>query len=184
MAYTVVNTVRADSIGNDALMYAGFVGSQDGTTHAFTGADAENGVICTMSKMCKFCGDSTMTKHGYARIFNKAAAETHADLYMVDTAEVGYTIEQQMSNDPRKFTNAAGRPVTARKIKKGDEFQISKDGFSNAASTNTYVEVDANGKLKFTAAAGANTVAEVLGRDDMYIGMDRYEAYIIRFTAE
>lgn len=184
MAYAIVNAMRAESMDSDAKVYAGFVGTQDQSTHAFTGAACENGVICTMGKMAKFCQDSTMVKYGYARIFSKAAAETHAGLYIIDTPEVGYSIEMQMSNDPRKFTNEANRPVTARKICIGDEFQLSIDAFTNAASTGSYVEVGANGKLTFAAASGANTVGEVLGAEKMFVGSDMVEAYIVRFTAE
>lgn len=198
MAYAVLNTMAIKAKDIDSMNRVAFVGAVDGTTASKFNADScEQGVIVTMDKMCKFSpytviagtdsrgntfSRSLKSKEGYAYTANKAAAQTKADLWIIDNHEVGYDVASQSANaiDPRTYINEAGRPVSARKLSKGDFLQVSEDAFSTEPTdgTTTYVEVAANGKLK-AVTSSTNAAFKYIGKEDMYFGDTMVDAYII-----
>ena len=75
---------------------------------------------------------------------------------MVATPEVGTTPEQQMMSDPRYFYNAAGRPLSLKRLNpKTDIIEVDANCFVSGAlpTTETVVGIGAGGKLTASSQA-------------------------------
>lgn len=75
------------------------------------------------------------------------SADQNADL-IAGTPEVGYGLEEQIYADPRYFTNKAGKPISVKRLVKGDCIEVSVDAFKGAPdATHLGAKVDTKGKL-------------------------------------
>ena len=83
-------------------------------------------------------------------------------------------------DDPTLFYNPANRPARARKLKVGDKFTITANGFSAAPTVGQYA-VPANGSYLFAPAAdltGGTVVAcKVVAKTTISVAGNKIDAY-------
>lgn len=102
-------------------------------------ADIDNGTFLALSDMK--LKDAT---GGYE--FTVSVGQ-NADL-IAGTPEVGYGLEEQIYADPRYFTNKAGKPISVKRLVKGDCIEVSVDAFTVAPNTTHLgAKVQKTGKL-------------------------------------
>ena len=90
----------------------------------------------------------------------------------------GYNVDAQVYDDPRYFTNVAGKPISVKRLIKGDCIELSEGAFTAAPSTNKYAKVVANGKLTAqTNDTGADF--QILGARTMDIGGEFIPTYVL-----
>lgn len=134
------------------------------------GADIDNGLFLTLGAMSP-AGDG-------AYEFTVTAG-ANADL-IAGTAPQGYDIAAQVYDDPRYFTNVAGKPIGVKRLVKGDVIQVTAGSFTAAPtlSTDKYAKVGVGGKLTGQAA---NTDADfqILGSEPIDIGGEAVTGYIL-----
>ena len=131
-------------------------------------ADIDNGTFLTLGDMK--LKDAT---GGYE--FTVSAGK-NADL-IAGTPEVGYGLEAQIYADPRYFTNKAGKPISVKRLVKGDSIEITVDGFTADPATSTYAKVDANGKL--TGSTTASDPFKILATHNMDVGSEIVKTWIL-----
>lgn len=108
-------------------------------------ADMDNGTFVDLGEM------SPATNGAYE--FTVTAA-TNSGEYVCGTPAQGYDVAAQVYDDPRYFYNVAGKPISVKKLVKGDCIELTQNS-DVALVVNQYAKV-ANGKLTAeTAAAGA-----------------------------
>lgn len=131
-------------------------------------ADIDNGTFLTL-------GD--MSPAGDGAYEFTVTAGVNADLIAI-TPPQGYGIEAQVKDDPRYFTNEAGKPISVKRLLKGDCIEISEGAFTAAPSTNKYAKVAAAGKL---TAQAADTGADfkIVGTRTMDIGGEFISTYVL-----
>lgn len=150
-------------------------------------AALDNGNVILLST-----GIASGEKEVFAATLNGATPVT-TGLWMVGEPEVVVTAAKYkgLDPDPRNFEVASGEVGTAFKIKKYDVVELSADCFTNAVSTNTFVDVTASsGKLTFAASSTSTTVGKLLEAKYIPIGVGYPTAqggvasYLVEFTAE
>lgn len=109
------------------------------------GADIDNGTFLTL-------GDMSPADDG-AYEFTVTAGE-NPDLIAM-TSPVGYDAVTQLYDDPRYFTNVAGKPISVKRLVKGDFIEVTAGAFTAAPSTEKFAKVGSAGKL--TAQANNNS---------------------------
>lgn len=131
-------------------------------------ADIDNGVFLTL-------GDMSPVDDGAYEFTVQAGV--NADL-IAGTPPQGYGIEAQVYDDPRYFTNEAGKPISVKRLVKGDVIELTIGAFTADPSTNKYAKVVAGGKLTAQAAdAGADY--QILGTEAIDIGGEQVTGYIL-----
>lgn len=131
-------------------------------------ADIDNGTFLTLGAMSP-AGDG-------AYEFT-VTADVNADL-IAGTPPQGYNVEAQVYDDPRYFTNVAGKPISVKRLIKGDCIELSEGAFTAAPATNKYAKVVAGGKLTAQAAdTGADF--QIVGVRTMDIGGEFISAYVL-----
>lgn len=104
-------------------------------------------------------------------------AGVNADL-IAGTPSQGYNVDAQVYDDPRYFTNVAGKPISVKRLIKGDCIELSEGAFTVAPSTNKYAKVVAGGKLTAQAAdAGADF--QIVGARTMDIGGEAIKTWVL-----
>lgn len=133
-------------------------------------ADVDNGVFVKLGKPSV---DSSNGIKGYEFPITLAAAD-QSGLWVINTPEVGTTLEMQMMSDPRYFYNEKGRPVSLKYLQPiVDCIEVDANCFASTAlpTTEGYVKVGANGKLVAASSAPASgTYFSVLGFKDVAVG--------------
>ena len=133
-------------------------------------ADIDNGTFLTL-------GDMKLkdTTGGYE--FTVSAGQ-NADL-IAGTPEVGYGLEAQIYADPRYFTNKAGKPISVKRLVKGDCIEVSVDAFTVAPdATHLGAKVQTTGKLTSQAAAtGADF--QILSTHTIDVGGELVKTWIL-----
>ena len=105
------------------------------------------------------------------------SAGVNADL-IAGTAPQGYDIPAQVYDDPRYFTNKAGKPIGVKRLVKGDVIKLTAGSFTAAPVDNKYAKVVAGGKLTAQATdAGADY--QILGTEPFDIGNEAVTGYIL-----
>lgn len=132
-------------------------------------ADIDNGTFLTLGDMK--LKDAT---GGYE--FTVSAGK-NADL-IAGTPEVGYGLEAQIYADPRYFTNKAGKPISVKRLIKGDCIEVSAGAFTAEPTTETYANVQASGKLTATATQ-TNAHFQILGARTMDIGGEFIKTWVL-----
>lgn len=131
-------------------------------------ADIDNGTFLTLGAMSP-AGDG-------AYEFTVTAG-ANADL-IAGTPPQGYNVDAQVYDDPRYFTNVAGKPISVKRLIKGDCIELSEGAFTAAPSTNKYAKVVTGGKLTAQAAdTGADF--QIVGVRTMDIGGEFIPTYVL-----
>lgn len=160
MAHTIVNGMHCAYMNVDAYNFCGIA-----TT------DIDNGTILTLGDMK--LKDAT---GGFEFAVSAATAGGDADFIAI-TPEVGYDLEAQIYADPRYFTNKAGKPISVKRLVKGDSIEITVDGFTDDPATSTYAKVDASGKL--TGSTTASDPFKILATHNMDVGSEIVKTWIL-----
>lgn len=138
-----VSTMRCTCVDVDAYNRVGI----------YSAGDIDNGTFVTLTAINKGT-DGTVSEFNYT--VAPATADTTGDVWLVNTPEVGSTIEMQEMSDPRYFYNAAGRPLSLKRLNpKTDIIEVDANCFASGAlpTTETVVGIDANGKLAASSTA-------------------------------
>ena len=144
--------------------------------------DLDNGTLVTLGTINR---DTTSLKvKGYE--FNITPAEaTSTSVWLVESPEVGTTIEMQMLADPRNFYTPAGVPTSIKYLTpKVDCLEVTAECFTDKTlptSTKAFVSIGTGGKLTAVAAAPANGIYfSLVGLKTMTFGMEEVPTAVIR----
>lgn len=131
-------------------------------------ADIDNGTFLTL-------GDMSPAEDGAYEF--TVTAGVNADL-IAGTPVVGYDAIGQIYDDPRYFTNVAGKPISVKRLIKGDCIELTVGAFTTDPSTNKYAKVVAGGKL---TAQAADTGADfkIVSVRTMDIGGELVATYVL-----
>ena len=133
-------------------------------------ADIDNGTFLNLENMK--LKDAT---GGYE--FTVSAGQ-NADL-IAGTPEVGYGLESQIYADPRYFTNKAGKPISVKRLVKGDCIEVSADAFTTAPEdTHLGAKVQTTGKLTSQAAA-TDADFQILSTHTIDVGGELVKTWIL-----
>lgn len=160
MAHTIVNGMHCAYTNVDAYNFCGIAAT-----------DIDNGTILTLGDMK--LKDST---GGFEFTVTAASAGDTAEFIAI-TPEVGYDLEAQIYADPRYFYNKAGKPISVKRLVKGDSIEITVDGFTADPTTSTYAKVGANGKL--TGSATSSDPFKILATHNMDVGSEIVKTWIL-----
>lgn len=170
-----ISTMRCACVDVDAYNRAGVYA---------TGA-LDNGVFVTLTGINK---DSSNLVQGFE--YNVApASSTSYGCWVINTPEVGSTIEMQMMSDPRYFYNEAGRPMSLKYLNpKTDIIEVDANCFANATlpTTQGYVTIGAGGKLVAASSApegGGKTYFSVVGFNNVAVGMGQMKTVLLQCEA-
>ena len=157
MAHTIVNGMHCAYMNVDAYNFCGIA-----TT------DIDNGTILTLGDM------KLKTNDGGFEFSVTAGGDGE---FIAITPEVGYGLEAQIYADPRYFTNKAGKPISVKRLVKGDSIEITVDGFTTDPATSTYAKVDASGKL--TGSTTNSDPFKILATHNMDVGSEIVKTWIL-----
>ncbi len=168
-----VNTAKCTCWDVDAYNLAG----------VYTEGDLDNGVLVTLVKM----NQNAENKIGGFEYEVRPATANDTSVWIVDSPEVGSTLMQQMMADPREFYNEAGRTMSLKFMNpKVDCIEVTAEAFEGGTmptTTNKYVVIGANGKLKATNAAQTSTTGAYFTFEGLHsttIGMAEVETAMLR----
>ena len=170
-----VSTMRASCENVDAFNRVGI----------YSDGDLDNGVFVTLTGINK--GNDKVVK-GFEYTVAPASATSYG-VWLVNTPEVGTTLEQQMMSDPRYFYNAKGRPMSLKFLNpKTDIIEVDANCFVSKTLPNTegYVTIGANGKLVASASApegGGKTYFSVVGFNTVAVGMEQMKTVLLQCEA-
>lgn len=168
-----VNTMHTMSWNVDACNMAG----------VYSTADLDNGVLVTLSKMVQ---NDKNVANGFEYEVAPATANS-TGVWVVDSPEIGSTLDQQLLADPRHFYNPKGKAMSIKRLMPGvDCIEVTKECFTDATlptSTKKYITIGANGKMTATnsdpsGSPGAYFTLEALHA--VTIGMEEVPTAIIR----
>lgn len=94
------------------------------------------------------------------------------------TPPQGYNVDAQVYDDPRYFTNEIGKPISVKRLLKGDCIEVSAGAFTAEPTTETYANVQASGKLTATATE-TNAHFKILGARTMDIGGEFIKTWVL-----
>ena len=97
--------------------------------------------------------------------------------YIAGTPAQGYGIEAGLFDDPRYFTNEAGKPISVKRLVAGDCIEVDLAAFTADPATNTYAKVDASGKL--TGSATTSDPFKILGTHTIDCGGELVKTWIL-----
>lgn len=151
----------------------------NGTHCAFWDVDAYNlvGIAATDIDNATFLtlGDIKLkTDGGYE--FTVTADAANAGEYVAGTPAVGYGIEAQIFDDPRYFYNETGKPISVKKLVKGDCIEVNLAAFTADPTTSTYAKVAAG---KLTGSTTASDPFKILGTHTIDIGGELVKTWIL-----
>lgn len=158
MAHTVVNSMHCAFTNIDAYNLVGIA-----TT------DIDNGTFLTL-------GDMKLKDAEGGFEFAVSAAAADSDLIAI-TPEVGYDLVSQIYDDPRYFTNKAGKPISVKRVVKGDIIEVTVDAFTSDPTTSTYAKVNTDGKLLGTTTT--SDAWKVLANSTIDIGGESVKSWIL-----
>src|SRR5574344_687848 len=164
-----VSTMRASCENVDAFNRVGI----------YSTGDLDNGVFVTLTDINK--GSDKMVK-GFEYTVAPASATSYG-VWMVNTPEVGTTLEQQMLSDPRYFYNAKGRPMSLKFLNpKTDIIEVNAGAFAsgNLPTTEGYATIGAGGKLVAANSApeAGKTYFSVVGFNTVAVGMEQMKTVL------
>ena len=142
----------------------------------------DNGVFVTLTGINK---DSSNLVQGFEYNVAPASAASYG-CWVINTPEVGSTIEMQMMSDPRYFYNEAGRPMSLKYLNpQTDIIEVDANCFANATlpTGEGYVTIGANGKLVAAEAAPADggvTYFSVVGFNNVAVGMGQMKTVLLQ----
>ena len=169
-----VSTMRASCENIDAFNRVGI----------YATGDLDNGVFVTLTGINK--GSDGAVK-GFE--YNVApASATSYGVWLVNTPEVGTTLEQQMLSDPRYFYNVQGRPMSLKFLNaKTDIIEVDANCFANKTlpTTEGYVTIGEGGKLVAAGSApsAGKTYFSVVGFHTVAVGMEQMKTVLLQCEA-
>ena len=172
--HSYVSTMRCACENVDAFNRVGI----------YSTGDLDNGVFVTLTGINKGTGNAVK---GFE--YNVApASATSYGVWLVNTPEVGTTLEQQMMSDPRYFYNAKGRPMSLKFLNpKTDIIEVDANCFASGAlpTTEGYVTIGTNGKLVAARAApgAGKTYFSVVGFNTVAVGMEQMKTVLLQCEA-
>lgn len=172
-----VNTTKITAWDVDAYNLAGI----------YPNGDIDNGTFVTLKNINKVVGGTNPDEiKGYEYIV-EPATKTSTHVWLVATPEVGSTIDQQLMADPRLFYNEQGKPLSLKFMNPYvDCIEVTPEAFSDGqlpTSTNKYITLDANGKLKATntdPSTSTGTYFTFEGYHNTTFGMKEEKCAVIR----
>lgn len=133
--------------------------------------DIDNGTFLSLS----LSGTSAPVNRPYE--FNVSAG-ANPDL-IAGTPPQGYNVDAQVYDDPRYFTNEAGKPISVKRLLKGDCIELSVEGFTAEPSSNhSFAKVQDSGKLT-TSAVKDGAHFELVGQRTMDIGGELIKTWVL-----
>lgn len=174
--HAICNSTSMMSWDVDALVMAGVAT-----------VDLDNGQLVTLEKINR-TDDGVI--HGYE--YNVKPAEADADnVWLVESPEVGYNLEQQIHNDPRYFYVPAGKTMSLRGLVGGvDCFTITKEDFASGAlpvvgDVGKYVASAGNGKYgaPVAQAPAEGAYFRIEGFDNFTCGFEEVPGVVLRCMA-
>lgn len=168
MANTVLIQTQVAAMNIDSL-----------NSDAISATDLNNGAVVARGALSSEAG-----KH---ELFTVAAPEAvGTNLWMVYSPEVvdiksGNNIYRGLSEDPREFTNIAGRPLNIFKPMVGDLITVTADAFSTSVGSNAFAnQVAESTKLTPAAEVGEGLAFKVLSTSKyISIGNERVPAVLL-----
>lgn len=172
--HSYVSTMRCACENVDAFNRVGI----------YADGDLDNGVFVTLTGINK--GSDKMVK-GFEYTVAPASATSYG-VWMVNTPEVGTTLEQQLLSDPRYFYNAKGRPMSLKFLNaKTDIIEVNAGAFVSGAlpTTEGFVTIGAGGKLVAaeSAPAAGKTYFSVVGFNTVAVGMEQMKTVLLQCEA-
>lgn len=151
----------------------------NGTHAAYWDVDSLNlvGIATTDIDNGTFLTLSAMSPAGDGAYEFTVQAGANADL-IAGTPSQGYNVDAQVYDDPRYFTNEAGKPISVKRLIKGDCIELSEGAFTAAPSTNKYAKVVTSGKLT-AQADNTNADFQIVGVRTMDIGGEFIPTYVL-----
>lgn len=134
--------------------------------------DIDNGTFLTL-------GDMSPAQDGAYEYTVTAGVST--DL-IAGTPPQGYNVDAQVYDDPRYFTNEAGKPISVKRLVKGDVIELTVGAFTAEPATNKYAKVGVSGKLT-AQVSDANADFKIEGTENISIGGEAVTGYILRKLA-
>lgn len=154
----------------------------------YTSADVMNGTIVTLGAM-NVDGTSKVVKDfSYAVALGTANIAAGTDFYIVVTPEIPAGVAN-VYDDPREFTNKAGKPLSLNRVLVGDTIEVTAEVFASAndfpiASEVGYViPTAANGKLGTPASSSDYAAFKVEALSTMTFGNELVSSCILRRVA-
>lgn len=144
--------------------------------------DIDNGVLVTLGTINR--DTTTLKVKGYEFNVTPAGA-TSTSVWVVDSPEVGTTLEMQLLADPRNFYNPAGVPMSIKYLTpKVDCIEVTAECFTDKTlptSAKTFVEIGAGGKLTAAASAPASgAYFSLVGLKTITFGMEEVPTAVLR----
>ena len=172
--HSYVSTMRCACENVDAFNRVGI----------YADGDLDNGVFVTLTGINK--GNDKMVK-GFEYTVAPASATSYG-VWMVNTPEVGTTLEQQMLSDPRYFYNAKGRPMSLKFLNpKTDIIEVNAGAFvsGNLPTNEGYATIGTGGKLVASASAAdaGKTYFSVVGFNTVAVGMEQMKTVLLQCEA-
>nr|DAI01027.1 MAG TPA: hypothetical protein [Caudoviricetes sp.] len=97
--------------------------------------------------------------------------------YIAGTPAQGYGIEAGLFDDPRYFTNEAGKPISVKRLVAGDCIEVDLVAFTADPVANGYAKVDASGKL--TGSVTSSDPFKILGTHTIDCGGELVKTWIL-----
>lgn len=97
--------------------------------------------------------------------------------YIAGTPAQGYGIEAGLFDDPRYFTNEAGKPISVKRLVAGDCIEVDLAAFTADPAANGYAKVAASGKL--TGSATNSDPFKILGTHTIDCGGELVKTWIL-----
>ena len=150
----------------------------------YSTGDLDNGVFVTLTGINK--GSDKVVK-GFEYTV-APASDASSGVWLVNTPEVGTTLEQQMMSDPRYFYNVQGRPMSLKFLNsKTDIIEVDANCFVSKAlpTTEGYATIGEGGKLVAASAAPAagKTYFSVVGFNTVAVGMEQMKTVLLQCEA-
>ena len=170
----IVNLTNATCWDVDALNETG----------VYATADLDNGTLVTLNGMAKDT-DNNITGYQYNVV---PAAANATNVFIVATPEVGRTLEMQIHDDIRYFTNEAGKPMDIKNLVAGiDCVEVDALAFNGGtlpvkANVGQYCGVAANGKFAAPQASAPASGAyfRIEGLHSIECGADTVATVVLR----
>ena len=172
--HSYVSTMRCACENVDAFNRVGI----------YSTGDLDNGVFVTLTGINK--GNDKVVK-GFEYTVAPASATSYG-VWLVNTPEVGTTLEQQMMSDPRYFYNVQGRPMSLKFLNpKTDIIEVDANCFASKAlpTTEGYVTIGEGGKLVAAGSApsAGKTYFSVVGFNTVAVGMEQMKTVLLQCEA-
>ena len=151
----------------------------------YADGDLDNGQLVTLKGIRKDASTGAVKGYDYEVIPATAGAD---NVWLVESPELGYTLETQIHDDPRYFYNEAGKPMSLRAIMGGvDCFEITKELFASGTlpvvgDIGKYVAPAANGKYAAPVAQAPVSGAyfRIEGLTTIKCGFEEIPAVLLR----